>query len=175
MDSPKVRLGPSGIAGGGVFAVETIFPSEMVASFDGPFYDRNFDGWNADLLNHAIQCAADRFRDSAGIARYVNHSCEANCGIKGLFDIVAMRTIQPGEEITWDYEMTEDSDWWRMDCRCGSPRCRKVIGAYRNLPEEFRVKYRGFISQWLVDPRREQPAPDPNPKGQPQELAAALS
>jgi SET domain-containing protein len=138
------------LGGTGVFAVELIFAGEPIASFDGPFYPWDYPDWTPDLLHHAIQCGRTRFRDSAGIARYVNHSCEPNCGIRGLFDIVAMRTIEPGEEVTWDYEMTEDSDWWRMECRCGTPSCRKVIGSFRNMPSEVRAKYRGFISAWLI-------------------------
>jgi hypothetical protein len=84
------------------------------------------------------------------MARYINHSCEPNCGIKGLFKIVAMRDIDVGEEVTWDYEMTEDSDVWRMQCHCGSENCRGEIGAYRNMPQETREKYRGYISEWLL-------------------------
>jgi uncharacterized protein len=149
MDSPKVIVRRSPIAGTGVFSVDLITPGEIVASFDGPFYALDYPGWSPDLINHAIQCGRDQFRDSLGLARLVNHSCEPNCGIQRLFDIAAMRVIEPGEEITWDYEMTEDSDWWRMPCHCGTASCRKIIGAYRNLPEGVRMKYRGFISEWL--------------------------
>jgi hypothetical protein len=150
MDSQKVRLGSSRVAGTGVFAVEEIAPGEVIATFDGAFYDQDCPDWDSDLTHHAIQCAPTRFRDSNGIARFVNHSCEPNCGIHGLFDIVAMKPIRSGEEITWDYEMTEDSNWWRMECRCGAPCCRKTIGAYRNMPAAVRAKYKGFLSDWLV-------------------------
>jgi hypothetical protein len=61
-----------------------------------------------------------------------------------------MRPIMAGEELVYDYEMIEDSDWWRMQCQCGRPTCRKVIGAYRNLPAEHRARYHGFISDWLI-------------------------
>ncbi len=61
-----------------------------------------------------------------------------------------MRPIANGEQITWDYAMTENNDWF-MICRCGSPRCRKMITGYRNLPPELREAYKGFISQWLID------------------------
>ena len=106
--------------------------------------------WDDELCDHAIQFAENKWRDSQGIARLLNHSCEPNCGIKDLFKIVAMRDIKSGEEITWDYEMTEDNPNWRMRCRCGSDQCRKNIGNYQNMPEKTRQKYRGFISAWLV-------------------------
>ncbi len=61
-----------------------------------------------------------------------------------------MRPIESGEEITFEYEMTEDSLWWRMECRCGTPSCRKLIESYRNMPAEIKARYKGFISEWLL-------------------------
>ena len=107
MDNPKVALRRTKKFGRAVFAVKKIRKGETVAIFDGPIYDDVFAGWTEDILNHAIQFDKDKWRDSCGIARYINHSCEPNCGVKKLFSIVAMRTIEPGEQITWDYEMTE--------------------------------------------------------------------
>ncbi|MCI0538901.1 MAG: SET domain-containing protein-lysine N-methyltransferase [Verrucomicrobiales bacterium] len=155
MDNPKVELRASPLGGTGVFAKELIPAGELIAEFDGAIYPFDYAGWTPDLLNHAVQFERFRFRDSNGIARYVNHSCEPNCGIKGLFQIVTMRPIAAGEELAYDYEMIEDSDWWRMQCQCGSPSCRKVIGAYRNLPSEVRARYRGFISEWLIHSEEE--------------------
>ena len=90
------------------------------------------------------------WRDSRGIARFVNHSCDPNCGIKRRFDIVAMRPIAAGEQITWDYEMTEKSWWMKMKCCCGLPICRKRIGSYSRMPKHIRLKYKGYISRWLL-------------------------
>lgn len=136
--------------GRAVYAKRKIHKNEIVAVFDGPIYDDLFDDWTDDLLNHAIQIGPALWRDSTGIARLINHSCEPNCGIKNLIQVVAMRTILPGEEIFWDYEMTEKNPWWKMRCRCGSPLCRKVIGNYKNMPRAIRKKYKGFISKWLL-------------------------
>jgi hypothetical protein len=150
MDNPKVEVKESPLGGKGVFARERIEAGEVIAEFDGDIYPFTHPGWTEDLLNHTIQFERYRFRDAKGIARCLNHSCEPNCGIKELFKIVAMRPIKPGEEVTFDYEMTEDSEWWRMTCQCGTPSCRKLIGAYRNMPPEVRARYRGFISEWLI-------------------------
>lgn len=153
MDNPKVRLRRTRKFGRAVFAVKNIRKGEVIAEFDGPIFDDDFDGWNEDLLSHAIQFGKTLWRDSKGLARYINHSCEPNCGIKDLFKVVAMRPIAAGEQITWDYEMTEKSDWWRMKCHCGSPLCRKRIGDYRKLPRSIRKKYAGYISTWLTRKR----------------------
>ena len=150
MDNPKAKVKKSK-TGLGVFAMSKINKGEIIASVDGKIL-----GWNAKWTNyqrgHAIQFARKKWRLSNGFAVKLNHSCEPNCGIKNLFDIVAMRDIKKGEELTWDYEMTEASEnKWSMKCKCGTKSCRKIISNYNNMPASTRKKYRGFISQWLID------------------------
>ena len=59
-------------------------------------------------------------------ARNINHSCEANTlSIIHAVDI-AIRDIQPGEQITCEYgncNLLED-----LECLCGAPGCRGKIG-----------------------------------------------
>ena len=152
MDNPKIELRQTRRYGRGVYATQALRKGEIVSVFDGRILDNKFDGWTKDLLNHTIQIGRSEWRDSTGLGRYFNHSCEPNCGIRGRFKLVTMRAVKAGEELTWDYEMTEKSWWWRMDCRCGTKGCRKRIGNYRNLPEAIRRKYKGYISTWL-EPR----------------------
>jgi SET domain-containing protein len=65
-------------------------------------------------------------------ARYINHGCDPNCESttrnKRIF-IDAIRTIQPGEELAYDYQIQRDSDDApNVDevfaCRCGAKSCR---------------------------------------------------
>src|SRR5882757_3289915 len=148
-DNPKLILLETQHYGKAVFAGGDIEKDEVIALWNGPVYEVEN---NSDLPNdrplmvadHAIQFERHKWRDSEGLARYINHSCEPNCGIRGLFNIVAMREIRKGEEITWDYEMTENSDW-KMNCKCGSVHCRKIIRAYRFLPAEIKLKYRDYV------------------------------
>jgi uncharacterized protein len=153
MDNKKVIVRKTSKYGKGVFAIETIHNGEVIASFDGKVWEGE-TSWSDDVRDHAIQFAPNRFRDSKGIARLINHSCEPNCGIKKYFNVVAMRTIYPGEEVTWDYEMTENTKTWSIKCQCGSKTCRKVIGAFSNMPAHVRRAYKGFISDWLVSPKK---------------------
>ncbi len=150
MDNPKVFLKRTRKFGKGVFTKAPIKKGELIAKFDGTIYDDDFEPWTEDLYNHCIQFKKAAWRDSKGIARWTNHSCDPNCGIRGLFSIVAMRDIEAGEQITWDYEMTEKNKDWKMKCKCGSPLCRKTIGNYVNMPKNIRKKYKGYISKWLV-------------------------
>ncbi|HEY1407158.1 MAG TPA: SET domain-containing protein-lysine N-methyltransferase [Spirochaetota bacterium] len=89
------------------------------------------------------------------ICQYICHSCEPNLGIKGRTLFVAMRDIKPGEEVTIDYAMigyeygAELPENERM-CKCGRATCRGNLGCYKELPEDLRVKYRGYISDYLL-------------------------
>lgn len=60
-----------------------------------------------------------------------------------------MINIKKGEEISFDYDMSENSDW-RMDCKCGNNSCRKIIGNYSVLPQKIRQRYKGYISEYLT-------------------------
>lgn len=137
-----------------LFATEAIRKGEIIGAFDGKIYKAE----NASHIpneppiyaqDHAIQFAKDKYRDSKGIARLVSHSCEPNCGVKDKFKIIAMRNIKKGEELSFDYDMSENSDW-RMKCECGNKNCRKVVGSYNKLPQKIREKYKGYISSYLI-------------------------
>jgi hypothetical protein len=65
-------------------------------------------------------------------ARYINHGCDPNCASttqnKRIY-VEAIRTIQPGEELAYDYQIERDAeDPPNVDeifaCRCGAARCR---------------------------------------------------
>jgi uncharacterized protein len=147
----RLRVRRTKTFGRGVYAAQDIAPGAVVMEFDGATYGRSFARWTKDLLHHVIQIGPQTWRDSRGPARWTNHSCEPNCGIKNKVQLVAMRRIRKGEQITWDYEMTEKSWWWRMKCQCGTARCRGVIGSYARMPVDVRRRYRGFISEWLLE------------------------
>jgi SET domain-containing protein len=68
-------------------------------------------------------------------ARYVNHSCDANCESvieDGRVFIDALRDIKPGEELGYDYQLTWEStddpaDLALYACRCGAATCRGTM------------------------------------------------
>jgi SET domain-containing protein len=68
-------------------------------------------------------------------ARFINHSCEPNCDAVidgGRIWIDALRDIEPGEELAYDYayELEERHTLAakrRFPCHCGAARCRGTI------------------------------------------------
>jgi SET domain-containing protein len=154
MDHPAIEVRDTNHYGLALFTVSPIVKDEVIVVFEGLVYEAE----SASALpneppdyvkNHAIQIGPTTFRDSTGAGRYLSHSCEPNCGVKGENRIVAMRDISAGEELSFDYAMTEDSDW-TMQCDCGSDLCRGIVTGYRDLPAEFRARYEGYISSWLT-------------------------
>ncbi|MCG8608838.1 hypothetical protein MJD09_28105 [bacterium] len=62
---------------------------------------------------------------------------------------MAIRDIEPGEELTHDWAMTDDDDT-QMACRCGSPDCRKVVTGQDWKRKDLQEKYRGYMSWYLT-------------------------
>ena len=63
------------------------------------------------------------------IARYINHSCDPNCEVyieKDRLMIYSMKTIVPGDELTYDYGDEYFDEFLRpAGCLCGSANCKK--------------------------------------------------
>lgn len=68
--------------------------------------------------------------DGHGMAMFINHSCDPNCEteeIDGRVWISAIRDIEPGEELTYDYLLYDGDD--EAPCYCGSQNCRGTMYA----------------------------------------------
>ncbi|MBC7911481.1 MAG: SET domain-containing protein-lysine N-methyltransferase [Pyrinomonadaceae bacterium] len=78
-------------------------------------------------------CGVDEYYSLDGArggngTHYINHSCQPNSFVSILYGHIlfyALRDINPGEEITVDYELTLHPDTKR--CSCGAMNCRGKI------------------------------------------------
>jgi SET domain-containing protein len=67
--------------------------------------------------------------DGHCMAMFINHSCDPNCETheeKGRVWIKAVRKIDAGEEITYDYCLY-DGDDDEAACNCGAKKCRGTM------------------------------------------------
>jgi D-alanine-D-alanine ligase-like ATP-grasp enzyme len=55
-----------------------------------------------------------------------NHSCDPNTAFNGL-DVLALKTIKAGEELTLDYATFLDENMEPFECSCGAASCRRLI------------------------------------------------
>ena len=138
-----------------MFATRGFHRDERILSFRGPLLSTESVG----DFTHTIQVGVDLFLGASGwIDDYVNHSCEPNCGLRSApprLELVSMRAIEPGEEITFDYS-TGILDEPALDsCGCGSRLCRGRIGAFWDLDPGTRARYRrlGIVPEFVVQGR----------------------
>jgi hypothetical protein len=106
--------------------------------------------------SHASQIGENRHVLHAGLISKVNHSCSPNCGIRvnetGAHDFIAMKDISVNEEITFDYAMRNYAiDHFPQQCMCGSKGCRGRITGWKDLPDEKKQEYEGFVAPYLLE------------------------
>ena len=78
------------------------------------------------------------------VSWYFNHSCEGNLGFDAHGDYVARRDIEVGEELTYDYGLIESGDY-KMECTCGSSRCRHTITGVDYQNPQFRKENAEYL------------------------------
>ncbi len=87
---------------------------------------------------------------------YVNHSCNPNAGFKGQIFLVAMKTIEPGDEIVYDYAMVMHSNknsdsLFEFDCLCGSKQCRGIISENDWKKKDLQKRYDGYFQYFIQE------------------------
>jgi hypothetical protein len=152
-DHPATRVCTVDKKGLAVFATEHIKQGERIAVFEGePYISKRATELPNVMRDHAIQTGPITYiHGEHCLAQLLNHSCEGNCGIRGLTEVFAARDIQAGEELTWCYALSEDSDWVLENCACGSDRCERTVKGFSFLPIHKQVEFfeRNMISDWI--------------------------
>ena len=138
--SPKIQASPKANGNGnGIFAQELLKKGELLAVFGGVVYEWDtFINLPERERSLCIQVEENLFLvpRPIGDGDYVNHCCNPNAGLSGQIALVAMRDIQPGEEICFDYAMSDTMAYDEFACECGAPNCRRsVTGSDWQLPE----------------------------------------
>ena len=152
----KVEVRTDHELGRGVFAKEDIKKGEFVGGLYGKFHEaKDCMSLPEEYRDHVMQCADHFWRGNETpqeAVQYLNHSCDPNCGVQGLFDFVAMRDIKAGEELTTDYAMQDDSNWVVPGgkCLCGAQNCRGDILPYGDLTQKEKEQYKNYVSHWIL-------------------------
>jgi uncharacterized protein len=153
--SPKVEERDCPEKGGhGVFAREAISSGDLITVWGGVVVTEDkLSELPEEKATHGIQVEEKVYLIPLGDedpADMFNHSCNPNVGLCGQITLVAMRDIAEGEEVCFDYAMSDSSDYDEFECHCGTPHCRKKItGNDWKLPELQR-RYKGFFSPYLA-------------------------
>ncbi len=154
MSTPYFRVRTSRIHGRGAFATRRIRKGTRIIEYQGERItneeaERRYPENGARHEHTVLFALNDRFCLDAGrhgnSARYINHSCYPNCETIREGDrifIYAIRNIQPGVELSYDYYLTgprprSRDEWSRYLCFCGSPNCRGTM-LDATLPKKYR-------------------------------------
>ncbi len=139
-----IEVRRSKVHGKGVFATGAIAKGTRLIEYVGERVshkeaDQRYETKDAND-NHTFLFIVDRRTViDAGVdgndARFFNHSCDPNC--ESVIEdsrvyIESIRAAQPGEELTYDYQIQrEDEDPPDIDeifaCHCGAPECRGTM------------------------------------------------
>jgi SET domain-containing protein len=137
------------LKGKGIFALRDIRKDEIISTFTGPRVRiERLDDFPPEVVDHLFNVGIDEYLVAREPEVRTNHSCDPNAGIVHDVCLIAMRDIPKDEEITFDYSVIIADDWV-LECRCGSPLCRKIIGKYRDLPSEIKEKYGDYSPEWI--------------------------
>jgi uncharacterized protein len=153
--TPKVEERACPDKGGhGIFAREPIFAGELITVWSGiAVTGENLPKSAEEQVSHDLQVEEAVYLvplSDCDPADMFNHSCEPNAGLSGQITLIAMRDIARGEEVCFDYAMSDSSDYDEFECCCGAPRCRKKItGNDWKLPE-LQQRYKGYFSPYLA-------------------------
>jgi SET domain-containing protein len=106
-----------------------------------------------------FQIDDNEYLDLEETSRSFNHSCDPNIFVRGKNEMVSLRDIEEGEELTFDYSTTMKYDaekiqaagfeLWTCQCACGAANCRGIIDEFKTLPASLQAKYRQ--NGWLPD------------------------
>lgn len=125
----RLRVRKSRIHGKGVFAVQDITKGTRILPYLGKKISLQEATKRIAQGNAYIFCFDDRYDIDGNTpknrARYINHSCDPNCEsdiIEGQIWILALRDIQAGEELNYDYGYELDG-YEKRPCRCSAKNC----------------------------------------------------
>lgn len=157
MDDVAVR--PSAVEGLGVFAARPFSRGAVILVIDDSRVVDDHDPLGAgDDPRHCDYLEAGKIVLMQPPERHINHACDPNAYVKtcrGRRLVIALRDIQCGEEITYDYCINGGGDTvW--SCHCGAARCRREIHSdFFHLPVELQREYLPLLDDWFRRERSE--------------------
>ncbi|MGE3535876.1 MAG: SET domain-containing protein [Candidatus Tectimicrobiota bacterium] len=124
-----IRIGPSPIAGQGLFATQLIPQGSRILEYIGEKISKQESARRLAAHNNYIFHLNYRYdidgQSLENTARYINHSCDPNCEIEKVGEqiwILALRDIQIGEELSFNYGY-DAQEYEKFPCHCGARVC----------------------------------------------------
>ncbi len=114
----------NGEVGMGVQSKLAFKRGSLVARFTGQLSNQ--------IMQHSLQVSPDAHLHDPWFVGLLTHSCSPNAVLDmQRLEIWALSDIEPGDLVTIDYAVTEDTLHRQFGCGCGSASCRKWITGRR--------------------------------------------
>jgi len=155
----NVVVKSSKIHGKGVFANRRLLKDDTILEID-----------DSHIVNDALKLTKEQYEYELDFLangkivimqppeKHINHSCNPNVydkTVNGIRQVFAMRDIEKGEEITFDYSINGYNEV-TFNCNCGSENCRKVYnGNFFKLPLSLQKKYIVYLDDWFIQQFKE--------------------
>lgn len=129
-------------------ATVSISPGEVIAKFHA--------GITQSYATYlTVQTAMDKHITlMPEFLQYINHSCEPNVFFDtASMELVCLRPLQPGDELTFFYPSTEWDMAQPFVCNCGSAGCLQLINGASHLSPETLAKYK--LTDFIIKQAKE--------------------
>lgn len=152
--NPKLHGAPHPEKGGwGVFAHTPVEAGELLMVWGGHICSRvELEQLPDPFKIRSVQVDEDHYLVSPSTndpADFINHSCDPNAGISGQISVVAIRDIDLGDEVCFDYAMTDSTSYDEFECQCGAANCRRQVTGDDWMLPGLQERYRGYFSTYL--------------------------
>jgi SET domain-containing protein len=146
--------------GKGLFATQNISKDFPLIKIKGEQLNFSDSLELGEKESYCLQVDIDKYIIPDEPFIFSNHSCDPNAGINNKLELVTLRTINAGEELTWDYSTSMLERHWTMQCECGSPFCRQIIADFDLLPKHLQNLYThvGIVMPFITKYLRENTA-----------------
>jgi SET domain-containing protein len=135
----------SSLHGAGVYTTAPIKKGARVLEYTGPrLTSKECEGMYADTEVTYLFVMDDPnvVIDGFGMAAFVNHACDPNCETDQIDDsiwILAMRDIESGEELTYDYNLFDGDPGEKAPCYCGAKGCRRTMFSEEEITRQKKI------------------------------------
>jgi len=137
----RIEVRESGIHGRGVYAIKRIKKGREIIEYTGERIgeDEANERYQDNPSTYLFMVDEDVYIDGlsdGNEARFINHSCDPNCAAYLEDDnrvvIYALKKIKPGEELSYDYQLTSEglddgASPTDYTCRCGAESCKGTM------------------------------------------------
>ena len=160
---PSVVRKYSKINGRGLFAKKRIPEGTVIWRMDGDvriYTGKEIDDFRPSykklLVKYGYYDQIGRLVFCTDNAKYWNHSCDPNSAPIAMDADIAIRDIDGGEELTYDYALLE-SPGYAMTCSCGTSSCRHTVIRLPITSDVIAKLFRASISAAHLGAAKAQP------------------